>query len=142
MPKRSGQCLCGVVTFSAETSESITACHCTQCQRWTGGGPYFSVLVTDLEMQGEDRILAHHASGWGERGVCGACGSTLYWRMQDRPYSNLAVGLLDDQSGLTVTSEIFVDYRPEWLAPFEGAEQSTEAEEMAKLDAFLAGETS
>ena len=142
MARRTGKCLCGAVSFSAETSEGINACHCTQCQRWTGGGPYLSVQVTDLEMQGEDRILAHHASEWGERGFCGTCGSTLYWRMHGRPYSNLAVGLMDDQSGLTVTSEIFVDYRPEWLAPFEGAEQSTEAEEMAKLDAFLAGETS
>ncbi|MCB2128989.1 MAG: GFA family protein [Rhodobacteraceae bacterium] len=136
---KEGQCLCGAVTFRAECSTGINACHCIQCQRWTGGGPYLSVQVRNLEISGEERVLAYHASEWGERGVCGTCGSTLFWRMRGRDYSNVAVGLLNDQSGLRVTTEIFVDRRPDWMPPFEGAEQSTEAEEMAKMDAFLAG---
>ena len=137
----SGQCLCGAVTFRAECGTEINACHCIQCQRWTGGGPYLSVQVRNLEISGEERVLAYHASEWGERGACGTCGSTLFWRMRGRDYSNVAVGLLNDQSGLRVATEIFVDRRPAWLPPFEGAEQSTEAEEMAKLDEFLAGKT-
>ena len=39
MERKTGQCLCGAVTFSADVAAEIQACHCTQCQRWTGGGP-------------------------------------------------------------------------------------------------------
>lgn len=140
--RRTGQCLCGAVRFSATvTAPDIQACHCVQCQRWTGGGPFLSVRTTDLEMSGEESITAYHASQWGERGYCGTCGSTLFWRMRGKQARSMAVGVFDDQSGLTVTEEIFVDYRPGWLPPFAGAEQSTEAQEQAKLSAYLAGQT-
>ena len=138
MGERTGQCLCGAVTFRANIDDEIGACHCTQCQRWTGGGPLISARAHDLEISGEERILAYHASKWGERAVCKTCGSTLYWRMQGRPIAYIAVGLLDDQSELKVTEEIFVDYRPTWLPAWPGASQSTEAQEMAKLETFLA----
>ncbi len=76
-----------------------------------------------------------------ERAVCSACDATLYWRMRGRKPRSIAVALLDDPSGLKVTEEIFVDYRPGWLPPFEDATQSTEAKEMEKLRKFQAGET-
>ena len=140
MSMRSGQCLCGAVTLRAEISGAIQACHCVQCQRWTGGGPYLCVRVSDLQVTGAEYLAAYHASEWGERAVCGTCGSTVYWRMQGKPPDSVAVGLLDDQSGLHVGEEIFVDYRPAWLPAFEGATQSTEAQEMAKLAHHMEGD--
>ena len=142
MARRTGQCLCGAVRYSAEVEDEILACHCTQCQRWTGGGPLYSVNVRDAQVEGQEATVSHFASDWGERVTCGTCGSTLWWKMKGKPISSVAAGTLDDQSGLTVTREIFVDYRPGWLAPFPGASQSTEAEEMAKLQDYLAGEKS
>ena len=139
--QKTGQCLCGAVSFTATVGSEIQACHCRQCQQWTGGGPLYSTRARDIEITGEENIAAHHASEWGERAVCRICGSTLYWRMQGRPVEFVAAGLLDDQSGMSVTEEIFVDYRPDWLAPIEGAAQSTEAQAMAKLEEFLAGES-
>ena len=136
---RTGQCLCGAVSFTASVDAGIQACHCQQCQRWTGGGPLYSVRVKDLEIVGADQVMAFHASDWGERGVCATCGSTLYWKSRGEPISFLTAGLLDDQSSLSVTEEIFVDYRPDWLAAVPGASQSTEAQELAKLQEYLAG---
>ena len=141
MSRKTGQCLCGAVTFTAVVGDAIQACHCVQCQRWTGGGPYFAVEVENLEMSGADVLRDYHASTWGERVVCGTCGSTIYWKMQGEVPRTLAAGLLDDQSGMRVTEEIFVDYRPGWLPPFEGAAQSTEAQEMAKLENYMASQT-
>ena len=138
--QRIGRCLCGAVTFRAVVSPSVQACHCVQCQRWTGGGPLFSVSISDLEISGEDRVAAYHASEWGERAFCATCGSALYWKMQGRPTASVAVGVLDDQTDLAVREEIFVDYRPDWMPAWPEARQSTEAQELAKLDAFLAGE--
>ncbi|MEL6600035.1 MAG: GFA family protein [Pseudomonadota bacterium] len=138
-----GQCLCGAVRISGTVEErAIQACHCGQCRRWTGGGPLTSVRVHDLKVEGEDAIRTFHVSEWGERAFCGTCGTTLYWSMRDRQPAYVTVGLLDDQSDYAVTHEIFIDARPEWFPPWAGATQSTEAEEMAKLHAFLKGENS
>lgn len=135
---RSGGCLCGAVRFSAVLPESvIQACHCGQCQRWTGGGPLWAVRVKDLKLEGEDAIQSYHASEHGERAFCGTCGTTLYWKMQGRAIAFMSVGLLDDQSGLSVEEEIFVDHRPDWLPHFKGAKQHDEAEMQAQLKAFL-----
>ncbi len=133
-----GQCLCGAVRFSAVLpNDSIQACHCGQCQRWTGGGPLLAVRVKDVALEGEDHIRAYHASDHGERAFCGTCGTTLYWRMQGRSIAFLPVGLMDDQSGLRVGEEIFVDHRPAWLAAWPEAKQRDEAEMKAQLHAFL-----
>ena len=134
MGVRTGQCLCGAVKVKADVSHDVSACHCGQCQRWTGGGPLYSVpLAGEIEIDGGETVTSYHASTWGERVSCATCGSTLWWKMQGKPPSFVALGMLDDQSGMRVAEEIFVDYRPEWMPPFEGATQSTEAEEMAKL---------
>ena len=140
MSERRGRCLCGTVTITTEVTGEIQACHCVQCQRWTGGGPLFSARASNTRIEGRclfPPTLSISAKSLRRR-VCGTCGSTLWWKMQDRPADYVAVGLLDDQTGLTVTEEIFVDYRPGWLPPFPGASQSTEAEEVAKFDAWMA----
>lgn len=136
---RTGRCLCGAVRIRVEVAPEMTACHCVQCQRWTGGGPLFSTRAVRLEIEGGEATRSYRASHWGERVVCATCGSTLWWKMQDADQpSFVSTGMLDDQSGLKVTNEIFVDHRPPWLPPFEGAAQFTEAEELAELDAYLA----
>lgn len=137
---RTGGCLCGAVRISARVQPAIGACHCTQCQRWTGGGPLLSVRVHDLEVTGGEATRSYRASGWGERVFCGTCGATLWWKMQDRPVAYVAVGLLDDQTGLEVKSEIFIDHRPGWQPVWADASQRTEAEELAELQRFLSGE--
>lgn len=139
--QRSGGCLCGAVRFTCQlTSTGLQACHCVQCQRWTGGGPLFNVHVDMVDFEDDSAVGRYHASDWGERCFCTTCGSTLCWKMQDKPTRSLAVGLLDDQSGLTMTEEIFVDRRPDWLPKWTEAKQSTEAEEFAKLKDYLKGE--
>ena len=142
MNTRAGKCLCGAVSLSAEIDDpKIDACHCTQCQRWTGGGPLINVRVDSVTFNDDAPIREYSISDWGVRAFCENCGSTLYWRMADGKIKHIAVGLLDDQSGLRLTEEIFVDYRPDWLEPVPGASQSTEAEQFALLQEYLDGKT-
>jgi len=119
-------------------ARNIVACHCGQCRRWTGGGPYFSTDVTDVQIDGEAHVAIFAASAWGERGFCRNCGTTLFWKVKDGPVTNLAAGLFDDQAGLKVTEEIFVDCRAHWHSGWSDAAQSTEAEEIAKFEASRA----
>lgn len=133
-----GQCLCGAVKFEAnEVADTFQACHCNECQRWTGGGPLYAIRAKGVVVKGEEDIRAYHHSKHGERAVCAVCGTTLYWKLKGRGIAFLALGVLDDRSGKTLTEEIFVDHRPDWLPPVAGATQSTEAEMKAQLDAFL-----
>lgn len=137
-----GGCLCGAVRLTARVPKrEILACHCGQCRRWTGGGPLFSVRVEEPRIEGAESIGAFHASAHGERAFCTICGTTLYWRMRGGPVTSVAAGVLDDQSGFAVTEEIFCDRRAPWTPPYPDAAQSTEAQESAKLAAFLARTT-
>jgi hypothetical protein len=139
---KTGQCLCGAVTLRTRLREpTVLACHCQQCQRWTGGGPLFTVRVEDLEIDGIENIATYRASDWGERAFCRVCGSTLYWKMQAGAVSGIAVGLLDDQSDLSVAMEIFTDHRPGWLPEWGSAGQKSEAEMHAQLEAHLKRES-
>lgn len=137
MSRQEGHCLCGAVQVAADLGTDLTACHCRQCQRWTGGGPLFSVRVTGLEIKGEEHVATYRASAHGERAFCRTCGSALWWKMQGRPVAFVVPGLFDDQEAMEMQGEIFADHRPGWLAPWPGAKQTTEAEELAGLEAFL-----
>lgn len=136
--QRTGGCLCGSVRFTCTLrAPKLQACHCVQCQRWTGGGPLFVVHIDALDVEDSGTIGRYHASEWGERGFCTKCGSTLFWTIKDRAPDSIVVGLLDDQSGLTMTDEIFVDHRPGWLPEWPDAAQSTEAQELNKIHDYL-----
>ena len=138
MTHREGACLCGAVKVAGDFADEVLACHCTQCQVWTGGGPLYSVHAKGpVTVTGAARLTRYRASTWGERVSCAGCGSTLWWQMQDRAITSVAAGLFAGQDGLRVTREIFIDTRPDWLPPHAGADQSTEAEEQAKLAAYL-----
>lgn len=133
----SAKCLCEAVTMTAATlTKKIHACHCTQCQRWTGGGPLYVIPIKDLKINGIDHIGTYHASEHGERAFCKQCGTTLYWAMRNKAPEFLPIGLFEDQSGFAVKEEIFVDYRPNWMPIFAGANQSTEAEQLRLFEAY------
>jgi hypothetical protein len=142
MNTRQAYCLCGAVRFAARLKDgAMQACHCAQCQRWTGGGPLWTVRVEDdLQVSGEENIRTYHASAHGERAYCGSCGTNLYWKIQGRRIAFLPVGLFDDQTGLEVREEIFADRRPGWMPVWPDAVQHNEAEMQAQLTAFLEGE--
>ncbi len=115
--KVAGRCLCGAVRYSATLkSREIGACHCSMCRRWSGG-PLLAVEVDGaVEFASADMIGTYRASEWGERGFCRRCGTNLFWRMQDGPHVALCAGTLDDDSGLSFTSEIFIDEKPDYYA--------------------------
>lgn len=135
MTRVQGKCLCGAVRAGASLrSDDVQACHCIQCQRWTGGGPLLVVDCSDVVFDGEENIGLYQASEWGERGFCNICGSTLFWRKQGETGGELAVGLFPGQPGLKLGREIYTDRRPEWLPHAVNALQMTEAETEAFYD--------
>ena len=112
---KSGRCLCGAVTFTVSgAGKELGVCHCEMCRRWTGGA--WPVLHTrkPVAFTGEEHIVRYRSSDWAERAFCGKCGTNLFYRLLDREEYALSAGMLDDQSDLQLTSQIFVDEKPPW----------------------------
>ena len=84
MNPATGCCLCGDIEFTAQLpSKWVAHCHCTMCQRSCG-----SAFVTWVGLE-EGKCRIRDPRGWlrwykssdqGERGFCGQCGSTLFFR--------------------------------------------------------------
>jgi hypothetical protein len=84
------------------------------CRRWAGG-PFFAVASDEVVWEGEAPGI-YASSAWAERGFCRSCGSSLFYRITaEGPHhglTSLASGTLDDQEGLPLTREWFIDRKP------------------------------
>ena len=133
-----GQCLCGAVRFTAKgLSAEAAACHCGMCLRWAGG-PWIGVMTRSLDWQDTDALQVIASSAWAERGFCNRCGSSLYYRLtapgKYHGALSIALGALDDTSGITVTKEWFIDRKPSAYALAGEHQLFTEAQALGMLD--------
>lgn len=133
-----GRCLCGASSYAATLKDrEIGACHCSMCRRWTAG-PFLAVEAEgEISFGSEAPVAIFRASEWGERGFCRDCGTTLFWRMQDGSHIALSAGTLDDDTGFTFASEIFIDEKP---AYYEFANATTRLTGQQVFEMFGAGE--
>lgn len=132
--ERTGKCLCGAVNYTARVQSEISACHCDMCRRWSSG-PFFGVSCESVRFEGEDALGTIQSSPWAERGFCTKCGSGLFYRVTaEGPHqgmTSVALGTLDDQGGLSLVKEWFIDKRPEVYELAGERECLTEAQVMA-----------
>jgi hypothetical protein len=109
-----GRCLCGAVTFKADVAKrEIDVCHCSMCRRWSSGGPSINLGHDGpVEFSGSESIGLYKSSEWAERAFCKVCGSSLYYHLLGTDHYAFSAGALDDQSGLVLTQQIFIDEKP------------------------------
>lgn len=137
-----GGCLCGAVRYTlADTPTSYGACHCNMCRRWSGGVEFGVQLKPGaVSFEQDDDLRVYTSSDWAERGFCGVCGSSLFWRLTaPGPMQGmlaLSAGSLDSLEGLSFDAEVYIDHKPESYAFAGERKQMTEAELMA---AFTSG---
>lgn len=130
MTDRSGGCLCGAVRFTAtDVPEEIGACHCEMCRRWTGSALIAATTPgAGIRWTGTESIRVRQTSDWAERAWCDACGSALYYHVTapgpHRDNYELPIGLFDDPAGFSLTSEIYIDHKPDCFA-FAGSGRQT-----------------
>lgn len=113
-----GECLCGAVRFHGEpdTERGVTACHCGQCRRWSGGAPWIAVRMRGGVAFDADETLGWFASSeHGERGFCTRCGTPLFWRVPGAGCdASASLGALQEDHGLTIGAHIWVEDKPGW----------------------------
>jgi hypothetical protein len=127
-----GKCLCGAVSITATANDpKVATCHCDMCRRWSSG-PFFEVPCENVVFAGTDNITRFRSSAWAERGFCAKCGSNLYYHIIDSPEFQISTGLLDDQSDLQLSLQVFIDSKPSFYALSNKTETMTGAEVFAK----------
>ncbi len=104
-----GSCLCGAVTF--ETTGPLrpsVACHCTQCRKVSGH--YWSATSVPkeaLSITRADGLKWYRSSAKAQRGFCGQCGATLFWKPEDEPRMSISSGAFDGPTGMTTAKHIY-----------------------------------
>jgi hypothetical protein len=122
LPPYLGNCLCGQVTFQL-TAEPLTyyACHCTDCQRRTGGAMRLAMWVSRSSLQvlsGEPALLEFEIRPGRQRRAkaCAKCDTRLWAEPADRP--SLAVllpGVLQNVSHFEPVAHLWVKSALPWV---------------------------
>lgn len=145
MRDRTAKCMCGAVRMELkDVPDTFSTCYCETCQRW-GGGPLRGVTVKNenLKVEGLNSVGTLQTSAFAERAFCTKCGSSLWYKLIKGPYvggTSVLLGLLDDRSGLTVSYEMFTDYKDCTNEVPAGTKQMSKAEAEAIAATFANGE--
>ena len=119
-----GKCECGAVTFTIRGKISNPgACHCTMCARTSG---HFwaasSVADADIEISGE-ALSWYQSSERVRRGFCSECGASMFYKQQGSTITEVAVGCMEQPTGLTLTHHIFVGSKSDYYDIADGLPQ-------------------
>lgn len=114
-----GGCLCGEVRFEVtEPPMSASYCHCTRCQRRTGGGSSAQARVVpgSVRVQSGGALVRTYqpADGFG-KAFCSSCGSAL-WSVApggDVPVS-VRFSAFDDDPGVRPSYRQFTAFAAGW----------------------------
>ncbi len=117
------------MSAQAETLDVIT-CHCDMCRRWSAG-PFMEITCQGATFEGEENIGRIRSSDWAERAFCKQCGSNLFYQIVGSSEYQLSAGMLDDQSQLHMSMQVFADRRPPFYRFAERTKEMTEAEVFA-----------
>lgn len=120
MTSANGNCLCGVIEFSAELpSNWVAHCHCTMCQK-TGGSAFVTwvgIAKQNCEIRDPLKQLQWFPSSpEAKRGFCKQCGSTLFFESSRWP-DEIHITLSNFRSPLDKTPQVhaFWDTHVDWI---------------------------
>jgi hypothetical protein len=118
--ERMGGCACGAIRFKITSPFlGIGACHCTDCQKASGGGANYVALTPKsalVVVKGEAKLYRSHGDSGAEvaRAFCADCGTQLWSIPAHEPFMTVKLGALDDNSDLTPSMHIYVASAPGW----------------------------
>lgn len=114
-----GRCMCGGVQFTVDSEPSaVVNCHCYRCRQWSGHYWASTYAATGAVHIADAGTLRWYSPANGvEYGFCNRCGSSLFWRITERPdLVSMSAGCLDQPTGLHTKAAVWVaehaDYHP------------------------------
>ena len=108
-----GRCLCGQSHFTVDVEMlDVYACHCTLCQKWSGGIAMYLEASAHPLMSPESAEPSHFpSSNRGERFFCSGCGCPLWFTLTDSDRYFIPWTLLElnevDRRRLILAAEIY-----------------------------------
>ena len=121
-----GQCRCGAVRYeiAVDALPPSYACHCHQCQRWSGSAFSQQVMVAEDLLSVTGPVVDYRRTT-GDRTthqrMCGECHNRIYNTNTRRPgIAVVRAGTLDRSEELDCVMHIFTDSRQRWLVLPEG----------------------
>jgi hypothetical protein len=116
-----GTCHCGAVSFRALVDPAkVIACHCEDCQRFSGA-PFRAVVpvpVEDVTIRGVPRQYVKVAESGNRRAqaFCGECGTQLFATEPDEPkVLNIRLGCVLERASLPPRVQIWGQSAMPWL---------------------------
>lgn len=126
MTERSGGCACGAIRFTINAPlMNVGVCHCTACQKASGGGPNYVALApkTSLSVtRGEAKIYVCKGDSGGDvgRAFCPDCGSPLWSVPPNAPFLTIKLGALDHNADLMPALHLYTASAPPWHLMHDG----------------------
>lgn len=117
----SGSCLCGAIRYAiAVPVTELRACHCTHCQKASGGAGSVNAVVPSSAFQITQGTPKRYA-GTADSGrtlyryFCSDCGSPLYSQRATTPdIVVVRAGTLDRAEGMKITTNIWTGSARPW----------------------------
>jgi len=113
MPKLTGKCLCGEVSFEADGEVPVMAnCHCTACRQSTGS-TYAALMFMkkgDVKVSGTPKTFVHSSDAGNTmtKSFCGACGTPLFTQNSAREgMLGLRAGLINEQAEFAPKVDVY-----------------------------------
>jgi hypothetical protein len=106
-----GACLCGGVSYEVSGPlRDVILCHCSRCRRTHGHVAAYTECRPDQLRLVAEAWLRWYDADDRERGFCGRCGASVFWRAAADPDTiAIAAGTLDPPTGLRTTEQIYLD---------------------------------
>ena len=114
-----GGCRCGKVRFRVSTRPLLTlACHCSGCQRMTGGAYALAVMVADEGFQ----VTSGEPVAGGMRGEiahmhCPDCLGWVFTRPPGIPFVNIRTPMLDEPNEFAPFIDMWLAEKLPWVVP-------------------------
>jgi hypothetical protein len=126
MTERTGGCACGAIRFKITAPlMGVGVCHCTDCQKASGGPPNYVGLAPKTAFEVTKGIAKIYSSrsdsgAQAERAFCANCGSPLWSIAPKAPFVPVKLGALDNSSDLTPSLHLYVSSAPPWHLMHDG----------------------
>ena len=145
MSQLQGGCRCGAVryTVALETLPRTYACHCRDCQTWSGSAFSQQAFLPDaaLSVTGPVTVfeLTNPSGRISTQRMCGICHTRIYNSNSARPgVVVVRAGTLDRSDELDVVAHIWVKRKQPWLQLPEGVATWPEGAPLTELLQALA----
>ncbi len=140
-----GACRCGAVryTLALEALPRTYACHCRDCQTWTGSAFSQQAFVPEQALDASGPLVVYEmTTPSGKTSIqrmCGVCHTRIYNTNSARPgIVVVRAGTLDRSDELEVAAHIWVKRKQPWLALPADVPAWSEAAPLADLVDALA----